>query len=226
MTMKPIYGYLLGLCLLGTIVPKALAGEPAYRGSLYYEQRASLFRSLPTTKGATIFLGNSITDGSEWGELFPGKRILNRGISGDVTRGVLARLDEIVRHEPAKVFLLIGINDLAGGRAADQVCRDIFLIVRQIRQQSPQTKVYVQSILPVHSGYKKFASISDKGTLIKEINKVLASHATREHYTYIDLHTQMADGAGELREEFTNDGLHLMGAAYTHWARLIAKYLD
>lgn len=221
-----MYRYLLGLFLLCMFATKALAQESPYRGSLYYEQRASLFRSLPTTKGATIFLGNSITDGAEWSELFPGKLVLNRGISGDVTRGVLARLDEVVRHEPTKVFLLIGINDLAGGRAADQICRDIFLIVREIRQQSPKTKIYVQSILPVHTGYKKFASISDKGTLIKEINKVLATHATRQHYTYIDLHTQMADGAGQLREEFTNDGLHLMGAAYIHWAKLIARYLD
>lgn len=224
--MNRIFQCLIGLMLLSLTPNLMQAQERDYKGSLYYQQRASLFRSLPIHKGAIVFLGNSITDGSEWTELFPEKPILNRGISGDVTRGVLARLDEVARHTPSKVFLLIGINDLAAGRAADQICRDIYLIVRQLRQQSPGTKVYVQSILPVHSGYKKFASIADKGELIRLINRVLAGSATAHHYTYIDLHTQMADGAGELRGEFTNDGLHLMGAAYVHWAKLIAKYLD
>lgn len=224
--MNAIYRCLIALGLLCLAAPQTWGQDDTYQGSLYYRQRASLFRSLPVVRGATIFLGNSITDGGEWSELFVGKTVLNRGISGDVTRGVLARLDEVTRHAPSKVFLLIGINDLAAGRAADQICRDIHLIVRQIRQTSPQTRVYVQSILPVRSDEKKFASISDKGEIIRLINSVLGSNAARHHYTYIDLHTQMADGSGQLRSEFTNDGLHLMGAAYLHWAKVIAPYLD
>lgn len=223
--MSFIYQWILGLSLVCLAPCIAKAQDSTYQGSLYYRQKTSLFRSLPINKGATIFLGNSITDGCEWSELFPEKSVLNRGISGDVTHGVLARLDEVIRHEPNKVFILIGINDLAAGRAADQVCRDIFLIVRQIRQQSPQTKIYVQSILPVNSEYKKFASVSNKGELIRLINQVLSKSATKHHYTYIDLYTHMADGSGQLREEFTNDGLHLLGPAYLHWVRLIEKYL-
>ena len=89
---------------------------PVYPDSLfptYYHQRWSLFQSFTQTKGDIIFAGNSITDGSEWNELFGDKRIKNRGISGDITTGVIHRLDEIVKRKPAKVFLMIGTNDLA-----------------------------------------------------------------------------------------------------------------
>lgn len=223
--MKAIYQWALALSLVATPY-LSQAQSSTYKGSTYYHQRESLFRSLPVSPGATIFLGNSITDGGEWSELLGQYNILNRGISGDVTKGVLSRLDEIVRHEPNKVFLLIGINDLAQGRAADLICRDIFLIVREIRQHSPKTKVYVQSLLPVSDHYTKFKTAVDKGEHIILINRVLKNNASKHHYTFIDLHTQMADGSGRLRDEFTNDGLHLMGAAYVHWANIIKKYLE
>ena len=67
---------------------------------------------MPDTPNEIIMLGNSITDGCEWSELFQNSNIKNRGISGDITEGVLYRLDEVTRSKPAKVFLLIGINDL------------------------------------------------------------------------------------------------------------------
>src|SRR6185312_511847 len=89
---------------------------PSYPDSIfstYYLQRVSHFETLPQTKGDIIFLGNSITDGAEWPELFNDIRVKNRGISGDITAGVIHRLDEITNRKPAKIFLLIGVNDLA-----------------------------------------------------------------------------------------------------------------
>src|SRR5688572_21180522 len=79
--------------------------------STYYQQRVTHFKSLPNTKGDIVFIGNSITDGGEWNELFNDLKIKNRGISGDVSTGVLHRMDEIAQRKPAKVFLLIGVND-------------------------------------------------------------------------------------------------------------------
>jgi hypothetical protein len=78
--------------------------------STFYQQRSSLFRLLPQSKGDIMFLGNSITNGNEWDELFNDASIKNRGISGDATLGVLNRLDEVTARKPGKVFLLIGIN--------------------------------------------------------------------------------------------------------------------
>ncbi|MDQ3279044.1 MAG: hypothetical protein M3Q06_12005, partial [Bacteroidota bacterium] len=76
---------------------------PQYPDSLfstYYHQRVTHFKSLPKTTGDILFLGNSITDGGEWSELFNDVKVKNRGISGDVTAGVLNRLAEVAQRKP------------------------------------------------------------------------------------------------------------------------------
>ncbi len=94
----------------------------------YYQQRLTFFRGMKPVSHSVVFLGDSITDGAEWSEIFGNKKMLNRGISGDVTAGVLYRLDEVVRHNPKKVFILIGTNDLARGVESEQVISNIYRI--------------------------------------------------------------------------------------------------
>ena len=100
--------------LIGTfLLADAQITQPVFPDSLfstYYHQRATHFTQLPATQGGVIFLGNSITDGGEWAELFPGIQVLNRGISGDYSTGVLNRLAEVYNRKPDKLFLLIGVK--------------------------------------------------------------------------------------------------------------------
>jgi hypothetical protein len=91
----------------------------------YYHQRVSMFKKLPMTQGDIIFLGNSITEGGSWGELFGDEKVKNRGISGDFTVGVMQRMDEIVQRKPSKVFLMIGINDLSRNISPDSIVKNI-----------------------------------------------------------------------------------------------------
>ncbi|MBW6498842.1 MAG: sialate O-acetylesterase, partial [Bacteroidales bacterium] len=86
--------------------------DTTYR-TYFYEQRQSMFELLPDTDGEIIMLGNSITNVGAWEELLQNPRVKNRGISGDNTFGVLARMDEVLSSKPAKIFILIGINDIA-----------------------------------------------------------------------------------------------------------------
>lgn len=194
--------------------------------STYYQQRVSLFRTLPVRPNAIIFLGNSITDGAEWYELFGNDEILNRGISGDITAGILNRLDEITMRKPSKVFLLIGTNDLERKVPQDEIVRNIFLIAQIIQQDSPDTKLYVQSILPVSDFYKMFNNHTKNGEAIIQINKLLSENAKRYNYTYIDLHSEFIDSEGKLKKEFSNDGLHLNGQAYQQWKKIILPAIE
>ncbi|MDB5207650.1 MAG: family lipase, partial [Flavisolibacter sp.] len=73
----------------------------------YYQGRMELFASLGGQEKAIVFLGNSITERGVWSELLPGETIMNRGIGGDNTFGVLARLNDVIRYKPKKIFLLI-----------------------------------------------------------------------------------------------------------------------
>ncbi|MDP1971692.1 MAG: family 20 glycosylhydrolase, partial [Sediminibacterium sp.] len=220
------------------LVEKAKIVLPVYPDSIfntYYHQRFSLFKSLPNaiaslpnnaaslpdSKRDIIFLGNSINDGSEWAELFNDLRIKNRGISGDITAGILHRIKEVSSRKPAKVFLMIGINDLGRGVSPDSVVKNILLINDYLQQESPDTKVFIQSILPVNPSFGKFAGQVSKVKEIIRANELLKAAAARHRYEFIDLHAEYVDAQGYLNAQYTNDGLHLTGAGYQHWRHLI-----
>ncbi len=221
---------LLLLLVFSAVFGSVLAQQPLphYPDSLfttYYHQKVAQFNVLPHTSGDIIFLGNSITDGGAWTELFHDKRIKNRGISGDRTTGVLNRLGNIVKGKPEKVFLMIGINDLARGVSADSVLRNIFKIVTFLHAYSPATAVYVQSLFPVNPAFGRFPHHVNKGAEVVYINRQLRQQADSLRYVYVDVYPALKDGAGHLRTPYTNDGLHLLGPGYMAWKHVLYPYV-
>lgn len=201
---------------------------PHYPDSLfstYYLQRVSLFKILPNTKDDIIFLGNSITDGSEWSELFNDLKVKNRGISGDNTIGIINRLDEVVNRNPAKVFLMIGVNDLAMNISPDSIIKNILFITGYIHQSTASTQLFIQSILPVNDAFGKFKTHTNKEMQVKIINDSLKINAHKYHFTFIDLYPSFCDKNEKLNPSLTNDGLHLKGEGYLLWKKLIYPYM-
>ena len=160
----------IAFCIL--LISQAMFGQlllPRYADSIfstYYHQRVTLFNAIPATKNDIVFIGNSITDGGEWIELFNDLRMKNRGISGDITAGVLNRINDVANRKPAKVFLMIGVNDLAKGLTVDSVVKNILLIASYLRQEAPSTKLFIQSIFPVNELYNKFSGHTSTATQI------------------------------------------------------------
>lgn len=207
------------------LVSSVHAQERKY--STFYYQRATLFEELPVTSSDIIFLGNSITNGGEWAELFDNPHVKNRGISGDVCMGVYDRLDAILKGSPAKIFLLIGINDLDRGASADTIVERIGLIVDKIQKTSPDTKLYLQSVLPVSDHYNMFNGHTSRWQVIPEINSGLVRLAADRGVKYIDLYSHFVDNAtGKMNIEYTNDGLHLLGKGYKKWVGIVKPYVD
>jgi lysophospholipase L1-like esterase len=201
---------------------------PSYPDSIfptYYWQRVTHFNTLPQSKDDIIFLGNSITDGTEWSELFNDINIKNRGISGDITAGIIHRLNNITKGHPSKIFLLIGINDLARNISPDSVVKNILIISSYIKQASPSTKLFVQSILPVNDVYNNFSTHTNKGKEIKQVNEQLLQNANQYHYTFINLYSSFCDANEKLKANLTNDGLHLKGEAYLLWKHVVYPYV-
>jgi lysophospholipase L1-like esterase len=193
----------------------------------YYNQRLSLFEKLPVIKGEIIFLGNSITDGGEWCELLGNPSVKNRGISGDTTEGVLFRLNEVTRSKPARVFLLIGINDLSRGISKDTVYCNICKIADRIRKDSPQTKVSIQSILPVNDSFGLFKGHTNKTDEIIWVNAQLKDWCAKENFSFVDLyHYFKLPDSEKLNPKYSNDGLHLLGDGYMLWAEIIKPLLS
>ena len=194
--------------------------------STFYYQRASLLEKLPVDSTDIVFLGNSITNFGEWVELFKDNHIKNRGISGDRTEGVLARLNTILPGNPRKIFLMIGVNDLEHGAAPDSIVNGITRIMDKIAKESPKTTLYLQSILPVNDQFSKFPKHTDKGASILEINRRLKLLCQSRNLIYIDLYRSFKNREDEkLNPAYTNDGLHLMGEGYLLWVKLISKYV-
>jgi len=214
---------LLGLMQFSALVLLGQSGN----FSAYFHQRKTLFEMLPHTEGAIVFLGNSITDGCEWHELFPEHKVLNRGISGDVTEGVLYRLQSIINLKPSKVFLMIGTNDLARNVPPQAVFDNIVVIVEQIRQKSPETEIFVQSILPVNATLGMFKGHTSKTSEIKWVNsKIKEWSASQQGVTYIDLFIHFKNENDDfLNLNFTNDGLHLTGSGYILWSQIISPFV-
>lgn len=191
--------------------------------STYYEQKVTLFRLLPKTKNAIVFLGNSITDIGEWAEIWRNKKVINRGISGDNTFGVLARLDEVTFSKPHAVFIMIGINDIAKNIPDPIIVSNYKKIVERIAVASPKTKIYVQSILPTNNNFKEFQRHQNKDEHIRYVNEELKKLCKSKGITYIDLYTQFLDKEGKLSTLYTNDGLHLKGAGYMKWKEILIQ---
>ena len=193
--------------------------------STYYYQRASHFEELPTSSKDIIFLGNSITDGAEWSELFQNRHVKNRGISGDTTWGVYDRLNTILKGNPRKIFLLIGINDIGRGRDDRYVVEGVERIIKKIKEESPRTQLYVQSILPVNPNLGKFSGHTSQWQRIPGINIEIRDIAEREGASYIDLFSSFVDEEGKMNAAYTNDGLHLLGKGYAKWKSIITPYI-
>jgi lysophospholipase L1-like esterase len=218
--------YRMILVAMGCLVIGRLCGQAAYDSSFrfyYYDQKLSMFETMPDRTGEVVWLGDSITDGGEWSELFPGVVTLNRGISSDNTFGILYRLREVTRRKPRKVFLLIGINDIARGIPDSVILRNYRRIIDSIQLQSPATQLYVQSILPTNNAYTNFKNHQNKTEHIAYLNDQLRQLCQQRKLVYVDLHSAFVDKEGKLDSRYTNDGLHLTGAGYQRWKEVLLR---
>jgi lysophospholipase L1-like esterase len=195
------------------------------RYSAYWWHSKDMYDNLPDTRNEIIFLGNSITDGAEWYELLGNKRIRNRGISADVTEGILLRLDAITKLKPAKIFIMIGVNDLSRNMTVSEITANYRTILERIRTETPKTKVYIESVLPVNPATGMALNHTNKTDLIIELNARLNELASEFGHTYIDLFSVMADANNHLPGKYSIDGLHLTYAAYAVWAEAIRQYV-
>jgi hypothetical protein len=178
-----------------------------------YSWHSSLYASQPVASGAVVFLGDSLTLGGEWQFVFPGQTVLNRGISSDTTIGVLKRLSEVTRHHPRQLFVMMGVNDLMANKATpDFVVSQYKALIQRVHEASPATTIYLQSLLPTRREWNE---------PILEVNRQLEKLADGKRVHYVDVCAAMTDGSGQLREDWTFDGVHLKAPAYEAWRKAV-----
>ena len=210
---------ILCLLLMATI---AFADEP------FRNHRYDSFKVLETNNENIVFIGNSITDMHCWSEAFKTSDgrylpIVNRGNSGTYSTEQSNNLESYIAGKPKKVFMMIGTNDIAtsGGLnfSGEQVLQYVKSMVDRIHMRSPQTKIYLYSILNNKTNNRVEATWLHTNKIVKEY--VEAQDV--EWLTYIDLYdklTGVAQGG-----VWSYDYLHLTAAAYKVWCETICEYL-
>ncbi len=167
-------------------------------------------------KSDVIFLGDSITEGFDLNTYIHHSGIVNLGISGDTTYGVLNRLGQLDNNNNAIVFLMIGVNDLGVNESIDDIKNNVATIIDDLK--SKDLYLIVQSVL-LTDGRKRD---NDKISLL---NKELIKLSKQEDITYLDLNPFLVKN-DKLNSEFTYDGLHLNEAGYKAWAHVINVFLN
>ena len=178
--------------------------------------RSSRFREHPVERGDIVLLGDSLTEQGLWNEWFPALPVRNRGIGGDSTGGLLARVTTDTTPGLAAAFVLIGTNDLVLGVSDDEIVGNIRAILKRLRTDSPEAEIYLQSILPRK---EKFAE------RIRTLNERLKLVCPDEGAVWIDLWPAFVDEVSALRAEYTLDDLHLTGRGYASWVKILRPLL-
>jgi lysophospholipase L1-like esterase len=179
-------------------------------------------------------IGDSIT--RRWGaldypellahfrEAFFGWNAANFGWGGDRTENILWRLDngELAGVQPQVFLVQAGTNNLgdfdSAAERSEAVAAGIEAIVERCRRHAPGALVVVTGVFPRRDRPELNASIA-------AINTRLAAYADGRNVRYVDINDRLVDSAGLLREEMSDDGLHLTLAAYRVWASALRPIL-
>jgi lysophospholipase L1-like esterase len=176
------------------------------------ERRSVFWAERDQDRGAVVFLGDSITQG--WKNLaadFPDLKVANRGISGDITRGVLFRLKEdVLDLHPSAVVLLIGINDINNGGEPEQIAANIAMILQELEESDSRLPIILCKVMP---------SKRPVAFKIRELNALL-DEAVRTDSRVIPCDTWSLYAANDgtcYHGEFP-DMLHPNNVGYAQWA--------
>jgi len=197
-----------------------------------YEIRTNIWNETAAgiPEDCIVFIGDSHTEYFFLNEYFPELPVINRGIFGDTTYGVLKRLDKSALNlNPSKVFILIGVNDINDTKDQnDVIAENIMRITQEFKKNKPEATIYLQSLYPINTTSKRSDPFSIKNLSnkrISEINMLLESMCRNEGVVYIDLFSKLIDENGQLQENLTIEGLHLNPAGYRFVSDVLLKYL-
>ena len=177
-----------------------------------------------------LFLGDSLTDFFPVNEYFTSAaRLYNRGIAGDTTFDVLARVGDAVAVRPKKVFLQIGVNDLIYLSRRKAAPAAVAGRVAEIAAFFPDAERYVLSLYPINRGKSLLGRFicgkADNGR-VRAVNAELVRRAEPCGYRYIDVHARLADEKGNLSADCTLEGLHLSARGYAVVADALRPYIE
>lgn len=176
-------------------------------------------------KGGIVFLGDSITELCNvydfYGDLGD---VYNRGIVKDYTSRMLHRVEKNVNiMQPSQVVLLIGTNDIGRGIANEVIAENIGEII-DLLKTTPNVKIILQAVYPVNKSIGKAVGLRTNEK-ITQLNVLIKAVAEDKNCTFVDMTKLLVDSQGNLKREYTPDGLHLNRKGYLRVVPVIRNCL-
>lgn len=173
-------------------------------------------------KDVNLVVGSSSID--MWKSLetdFPGKQVINRGISGTKAIDLYNYRQQLIAPYDAKrIIVYEGDNEIGYKWEIPEMVEQMKRLFFEIRRMKPDAEIYWVSIKPSPVRIKYLPKI-------QEVNRIIKEFVTSQpNAGYIDIHTPMLDKDGNVREElFRKDRLHPTPEAYAIWRDEFAKVI-
>ena len=178
-----------------------------------------------------LFLGDSITEQYTLSDYYKDMPVVNSGVGGNITKDILDDMtNRVYIYNPSKVFILIGTNDIDRKKTDDQIINNFEKIIKNIKKNRPSCEIYIESIYPVNKDDNEKIDENMVGIRsndrIKKINDKLKMLTSKLNVTYIDLYNDLIDENGNLKLEYTKEGLHISDEGYKKITNILKKYID
>jgi lysophospholipase L1-like esterase len=180
-----------------------------------YRMRYGFFATFPG-KGDVVMLGDSLTEVADWGVIFPDKKIVNQGISGDTTVGLLDRLDFAEKTGAQTFVLMFGVNDL-------QWHEPVAAVVSRYEKAISRLEADDACVIVISTLFTRLGAALNSS--IAELNRQLAAACDNNKCHFVDLNATLAP-AGELPANLTLDGVHVTAQAYVPWRDALQPHLS
>ena len=192
--------------------------------------------------GGILFTGSSLMEQFPVTEMcmsagIPGP-VYNRGIGGTTTDDFLREIDAVLLDPaPARVFINISTNDMTdrirGSGWMDHLVSNYEKILTIARERLPETEVYVMAFYPANLHLPGSGDPGRQAMLrfrtpenIRECSRRVAALAEKLGCRAIDVNRGLYDSRGELKAEYTTDGVHMTVEAYTVIFENLRPYLE
>lgn len=160
--------------------------------------------------GDSLTFGYGVNLGTSWVDLLrkeTGNEIINKGVNGDTTTGMLSRFStDVTDYAPDMVSIMAGTNDLLMGRNLETIVDNILLMIKESKNNNIAPLIIIPPLTLPNLAKKQWYSNINYDFINSQIcylKDKLTSKCNEFHVKLIDFSSIVP-----LEEGYFLDGIH------------------